>query len=178
MVMNKVLKQDFFNRDTKVVASELIGKYLVRKIGKKEEARMITETEAYEGFEDTASHAFKGKTKRTEIMFGPAGYFYIYLCYGMYYLLNISTREVGYPAAVLVRGVDGINGPGKLTRLLNIDKKLNGRKSEKGTGLWIEDRGVKIPKSKIKRIPRVGVNYAGKLWAGKKLRFVLEKNGK
>src|SRR5438067_1466790 len=115
--MRKVLTSAFFERDTKTVAKELIGKFLVRKINKKVVAVMITETEAYEGFKDKASHAFKGRTKRTEIMFGQPGYFYVYLCYGMYYLMNISTRESGFPAAVLIRGVEGADGPGKLTRM-------------------------------------------------------------
>jgi DNA-3-methyladenine glycosylase len=173
--MRKVLTQEFFNRDTKLVAQELIGKYLVRKDGGKEVALMITETEAYDGLKDKASHAFKGLTPRTQVMFGPPGYFYIYLCYGIYYLLNISTREHGLPAAVLIRGVEGANGPGKLTRLLNINKTLNGHKAVKPTGLWVEDRGIIIPKNKIKKTPRIGVHYAGELWASKKLRYVLEK---
>jgi DNA-3-methyladenine glycosylase len=173
--MRKVLTQEFFNRDTKIVAQELIGKFLVRKEDGKESAFMITETEAYEGLKDRASHAFKGLTKRTEIMFGPPGYFYIYLCYGLYYLLNVSTREKGLPAAVLIRGVLGANGPGKLTRLLNINKDLNGHKAARSTGLWIEDRGTMIPKKNIKRTPRVGVHYAGELWANKKLRYIWDK---
>jgi DNA-3-methyladenine glycosylase len=173
--MSKVLDQKFFNRNTKLVARELIGKFLVRKIGNEVIRSMITETEAYDGFQDQASHAFKGKTKRTEVMFGPAGYFYIYLCYGMYYLMNISTREVGHPAAVLIRGVEGADGPGKLTRMLKIDKKLSSKKAEKISGLWIEDGGVKVPKNKIISTRRVGINYAGDIWKNKKLRFVLKK---
>lgn len=172
--MRKVLKQEFFDRDTKIVARELIGKFLVRKIGKKEVAVMITETEAYDGFKDRASHAFRGRTPRTETMFGPAGHFYIYLCYGMYYLLNISTREAGHPAAVLIRGVETANGPGKLTRMLSIDKKLSGMKAKKSTGLWLEDRGIVIKKNKIKRTPRIGIHYAGEEWINKKWRYVLE----
>jgi DNA-3-methyladenine glycosylase len=172
--MRKVLRQDFFDRDTREVAQDLIGKFLVRKMGGKKVALMITETEAYAGFKDRASHAFRGKTKRTEVMFGPAGFFYIYLCYGMYYLMNISTHKKDFPAAVLIRGVEGADGPGKLTRLLKIDKSLSGKKVDPKNGLWLEDRGIKIPKNKIKKTPRIGVQYAGKHWASRKLRFVLK----
>ena len=170
--MNKVLGKEFFNRDTKTVAEDLIGKFLVRKISGKTISAMITETEAYDGFEDKASHASKGKTKRTEIMYGHPGHFYIYLCYGMYYMLNISTREHGYPAAVLIRGVEGAEGPGKLTRFLKIERKLNGKVARKSSGLWVEDRGGK--RLKIKKTPRIGVDYAGPVWTAKKWRFVLE----
>ncbi|MBI2048234.1 MAG: DNA-3-methyladenine glycosylase, partial [Parcubacteria group bacterium] len=93
---------------------------------------MITETESYDGSQDRASHAHKGKTPRTEIMFGPAGHFYIYLCYGMYYMLNVVVGPKEYPAAVLIRSaklwtsdVQSLDGPGKLTKFLKIDKKLN-----------------------------------------------------
>lgn len=170
--MRKILKKDFFNRDTKIVARELIGKYLVRKINGKEIAAMIMETEAYDGFEDKASHAHKGMTPRTQIMFGHPGHFYVYLCYGMYYMLNISTREHGYPAAVLIRGIIGHDGPGKLTRFLKIDKKLNAKATEKSSGLWVENRGEKP--QKIKTAPRIGINYAGPVWTVKKWRFVIK----
>src|SRR3954469_11003653 len=103
--MKKVLSNTFFDRDTATVAQELLGTFLVRKIGRKEIAAMITETEAYDGPHDLASHASKGKTQRTEIMFGHPGNFYIYLVYGMHEMLNIVTREHGYPAAVLIRGI-------------------------------------------------------------------------
>ena len=171
--MRKVLEKEFFNRDTKTVARELLGKFLVRKIGSKEVAKMITETEAYNGPKDQASHAFRGLTKRNQVMFGLPGYLYIYLCYGMYYMLNISTREAGFPAGVLIRGVEGFNGPGKLTRFFKIDKKSYGKQAEKSYGLWFEDRGIRIPKNKIKNTPRIGVNYAGPIWSAKKLRFTL-----
>lgn len=136
---------------------------------------MITETEAYDGFYDKASHAYKGKTKRTEVMFGNPGNFYVYLCYGMYFMLNIVTREHGYPAAVLVRGAKSedefINGPGKLTKFLKINKKFNGKKSSFLAGLWIEDRGIKFKGKEIKKTARIGVNYARPVWSQKKLRF-------
>src|SRR5438477_265913 len=103
--MKKILPADFFNRDTDQVAQELLGKFLVRKIQGKETSAIITEVEAYDGQSDLASHASKGKTKRTEVMFGKPGIFYVYLCYGIHHMLNIVTREHGYPAAVLIRAV-------------------------------------------------------------------------
>ena len=104
--MKKPLSQSFFNRHVLKVAYELIGCYLVRKIENKIERYMITETEAYDGLEDLACHASKGRTKRTEIMFGPAGHAYIYFVYGIHWMLNITTGPVDYPAAVLIRGID------------------------------------------------------------------------
>ncbi|MBI2108749.1 MAG: DNA-3-methyladenine glycosylase [Parcubacteria group bacterium] len=191
--MRKILKQEFFNRNASIVARDLLGKFLVRKMGRKEIVLMITETEAYDGSHDKASHAHKGKTARTEIMFGPAGHLYIYLCYGMYYMLNVVTGPKEYPAAVLIRAaklwtsdvqsLDGApikdwraslcDGPGKLTKFLKIDKKLNALRASPKAGLWFEDRGVKIKKRDIKKTPRVGVGYAGPVWSKKKMRFVL-----
>lgn len=102
--MRKRLGRKFFERKTLMVARDLLGKVLVRKIGNRLVSALITETEAYCGPEDLASHASKGKTPRTTVMFGPAGYSYIYLIYGMYHCLNIVTDKDGYPAAVLIRG--------------------------------------------------------------------------
>lgn len=173
-LMKKVLKESFFNQPAKLVAKELLGKFLVRKIHGKEIAVMITETEAYDGPRDLASHARNGKTKRTEIMFGSAGNFYVYLVYGMHQMVNVVTGPKGYPAAVLIRGVLRHNGPGKVTKFLYIDRSLNGKMAGAATGFWFEDRGVLIPESKIKALPRVGVAYAGPVWSAKKLRFVLQ----
>jgi len=197
-----ILKQKFFNRPTLKVAEDLLGKFLVRKIGNRERALMITEVEAYDGPHDKASHAHKGRTKRAEVMFGEAGRWYVYLVYGMHYMLNIVTGPKNYPAAILIRGaircsqgrsltwsrsvLDQVKGPGKLTKFLKIDKKFNGKIAEspspracgasvsrRKTGLWLEDRGIKINKENIKRTPRIGVNYAGKIWANKPYRFFL-----
>ena len=106
-------------------------------------------------------------------MFGHPGNLYVYLIYGMYDMLNVVTREHGYPAAVLIRGIKGYDGPGKVTRFLQINRDFNGKMAEKSTGLWFEDREVKISEHKIKKSPRIGVPYAGPLWADKKLRFYL-----
>ncbi|OGC05622.1 hypothetical protein A2230_01185 [candidate division WOR-1 bacterium RIFOXYA2_FULL_36_21] len=168
----KILKKDFFGRKTLPVCKELIGKFLVRRYKEKESAWMITEIEAYDGPHDKACHAFKGKTDRTKTMFGDAGVFYVYLVYGLYHMLNIVTDKKDYPSAILIRGVEGITGPGRVTKHLKIDKKLNGKKAIPANGLWIEDRGIKISKKYIKRTPRIGVNYA-KEWAEKPYRFIL-----
>ena len=172
--MRKVLTQKFFKRPTTKVAEDLLGKFLVRKIGGKEIALQIFETEAYDGPHDRASHAHKGKTARTEVMFGQAGYLYIYLCYGMYFMLNVVTGPKDYPAAVLIRGVGEFNGPGKLTKVLKITKKLNALRALPETGLWFEDRGVKIKKSDIRKTSRIGVEYAGPIWSKKPYRFLYE----
>ncbi len=171
--MKKVLGKNFFERETLIVACELLGKYLVRRIQGKDVALMITEVEAYDGFEDRASHAHKGETTRSAVMFGEAGRWYVYLVYGMYEMLNIVTGAHGYPAAVLIRGVDGIDGPGRLTKFLRITRTHHGKHSTRANALWIEDRGVVIPKQKIKKTARIGVDYAG-TWAKKKYRFVMK----
>ncbi|HZZ99124.1 MAG TPA: DNA-3-methyladenine glycosylase [Candidatus Paceibacterota bacterium] len=169
------LNREFFNRSTLVVARELIGKYLVRNINGELVAGQILETEAYHGHDDRASHAWRGRTPRTEVMFGPPGHAYVYLIYGMYHCMNISTGPEGFPAAVLIRSLDlpGANGPGRLCRLLNIDRTLVGTDVIDGEELWIEDRGLVVPKSKIERTPRIGIDYAGP-YKDKPWRFVLE----
>ena len=172
--MKKILTKNFFNRPAPVVAQDLLGKYLVRKHGRTEAALMITETEAYEGWRDKASHASRGKTARNEPMFGGAGVFYVYLCYGMHWMLNVVTGEEGYPAAVLIRGVREEAGPGRLTKRLAIDRKFNKKPASPKTGLWFEDRGVEISRRDIQKTPRIGVAYAGEKWAAKKWRFVLK----
>lgn len=175
MFMRKVLTRAFFNRPTTVVAQELLGTYLVRRIGDREVALMITETEAYDGFRDRASHAARGMTKRNAVMFGHSGIWYVYLIYGMYEMLNIVTREKGYPAAVLIRGVEGYPGPGKLTKALRIQRTMNKKPATRKSGLWIEERGEAIAPKYIRRLSRVGVDYAGDYWRKKKWRFVLTK---
>ncbi len=154
------------------VGQELLGKYLVRQVGGVVDARMIVETEAYDGPNDKACHAYKGRTPRTDVMFGEAGHWYVYFVYGMHHMLNIVTGPVGYPAAVLIRGVEKINGPGRITKHLSIYKDLNTKKAVRESGLWIEDRGVIIDPARILRTPRIGVAYAGE-WAQKPYRFVV-----
>ena len=172
--MKIVLKQSFFARPAPDVAPDLLGKFLVRSIEGREVAHMITETEAYEGLDDRASHASGGRTKRTEVMFGEPGYWYVYLIYGMYDMLNIVTAEIGHPSAVLIRGLNGINGPGRLTKQLNITREYNAVAASPNTGLWIEDRGVVVSAQEIVKSARIGVDYAGPEWAAKEWRFVYE----
>lgn len=159
---------EFFNRPTLRVARELLGKYLVRKIGAREVVRKITEVEAYIGFRDKASHASRGRTPRNGVMFEKAGVWYVYFTYGMHWMLNIVTEREGYPAAVLIRGVERIGGPAKVTKFFKIGKSFNSKAAGRRTGLWIEDSGVKIRPNAISRSKRVGVDYAGssrhKLW--------------
>ena len=168
--MSKVLSKNFFNRPTLKVARELLGKFLVRKIGRKKIEGMITEVEAYVGLKDKASHTSRGKTERNKVMFGKAGYWYVYFTYGMHWILNIVTERENYPAAILIRRVKGVNGPGRLTKFFKIDKIFNSKPANKITGLWIEDRGIKISPRLIKRGKRIGVDYAGE-WKDRLWRF-------
>lgn len=171
--MQRALAPAFYRRRATIVAPELLGKFLVVAHAEKRQAYMITETEAYEGPDDRASHAFRGRTNRTAVMYGPPGRWYVYFIYGMYEMLNIVTGPIEMPHAVLIRGVEGYAGPGKLTRGLGIDRQINGKRAERMTGVWIEDRGVKVPRRGIRRTPRIGVEYAGE-WAKKPWRFVLK----
>lgn len=174
--MVEMVNRSFFQKPTLGVAAHLIGKRLVRKYRSRLIKGVITETEAYRGPNDKASHASRGRTKRTEVMFGEPGTIYVYLIYGMYYCLNIVTEKKGYPAAVLIRGVriknQELSGPGKLCQYFHINKTLNHKPLGRKTGLWIKD-GIKIPKRQIKTAPRIGVNYAGK-WAKKPWRFYVK----
>lgn len=172
--MRKVLGPSFFARPAPVVARELLGKFLVRRVRGRELAGMITETEAYEGLDDLASHASRGRTPRTEVMFGESGRWYVYLIYGMYSMLNIVTGPNGHPSAVLIRGTDMVSGPGRLTRALAVTKTENANRATKETGLWIEDRGTRVPSRRIRNTPRIGVAYAGEHWAAKPWRFVYD----
>jgi DNA-3-methyladenine glycosylase len=141
-----IAKQSFFNRSTPKIAHDLIGCVLVHKNGRTIRRLMITETEAYDGSKDKASHASRGKTKRNEIMFRSAGHIYVYFTYGMHWMLNIVTGPEDYPAAVLIRGgIDcdtkmPVNGPARLTKKLGIDGRLNGKRLGRASGLWIEMR--------------------------------------
>ena len=177
----KILEAEFFRRRAPVVAKELLGKFLVRKIGRHEQALMITEVEAYAGKDDMSSHAANGITERNKVMFGPPGRWYVYFIYGMYHCLNIVTEKDGQAGAVLIRGLEGISGPGKLCRDLKIDKRLYGKLAAKSSGLWVEERGIRIQDTenrrqdigyRVRKTARVNVGGHGK--AQKRLwRFVL-----
>jgi len=165
------LPLDFFIRDVLDVAPALIGKLLVRQFGDgRIERYRITETEAYRGLEDLACHASKGRTSRTEVMFWQGGTVYIYLIYGQYWLLNMVTGEEGDASAVLIRGIEGFSGPGRLGRELQLDRSFYGESLINSERIWVEDAG---PVSGIKTSKRIGIEYAGEKWAGKLWRFFL-----
>jgi DNA-3-methyladenine glycosylase len=168
------LAPEFFNRPAQQVARDLLGKRLVRRMGDRIVGAAVVEAEAYVGPHDLACHAARGRTRRTEVMFGPPGTLYVYFIYGMHWMLNVVTGEAGYAAAVLIRGVEGAIGPGRLTSALNITGELNGLPAAPQHGLWFEDAGVRVPPSRVIRTPRVGIDYAGPVWSAKKLRFVLK----
>jgi DNA-3-methyladenine glycosylase len=173
--MNKVVGPEFFQTRNAVSAAPwLLGKLLVRTRGDGEVSRhIITETEAYNGEEDLACHASKGRTTRTDVLYRLGGIWYVYLCYGMHEMLNLVVGPEGIPAAVLIRGVQDISGPGRLTKKLAIGRALNGKPADETSGLHIEDDGVVVPKKWIQVSPRIGVDYAGVIWAAKPWRFIL-----
>ena len=128
---------------------------------------MIIEVEAYDGESDLACHARFGRTPRTEVMYGAGGAWYVYLCYGVHEMLNLVVGPKDWPSAVLIRALAGVEGPGRLTRRLGIDRQLNGKSAVRESGLWIEDRGVRVPRSLVRTTPRIGVDYSGPIWATK-----------
>lgn len=178
------LNKQFYLQSTEQVAQQLLGKFLIRRIGQHKIEAQIVETEAYIGPQDKASHASKGKTPRTQIMFGPPGQAYIYLIYGMYYCFNIVTEKQDYPAAVLIRAVQPvkkekpelINGPGKLCRYLKINKTLNNKNLITSKKIWLEDRNINIKSSQIVKTQRIGIDYSGPYWSKRKLRFYIKNN--
>lgn len=168
-----MLAANFYARDAKTVAKDVLGKHLVVANGDALKRGRIVETEAYLGQEDLACHASKGRTKRTEVIFGPPGHAYVYLIYGMYDLFNLVTDKVGSAHAVLIRAVEPLeglegktDGPGKLTRTLGITRAHN-KLSLCGPEIWLEDGPA--PKN-IKTTPRIGIDYA-KEWKDAPLRF-------
>ena len=172
----KILSRRYFARPTVQVARSLIGQYLVRVIDGRILAGKIVEVEAYVGSEDKACHASKGRTQRTEVLFGPPGVAYVYLIYGMYHCLNVVTEREEFPSAVLIRAIeiDGelIDGPGRLGRTLQIDRRLNRADLTTGESLWFEDRGALVTRGDVGAHPRIGVDYAGE-WVKKLWRFRL-----
>ncbi len=164
------LPPEFFVRPTLTVAREMVGAVLCVEQGDDVVCDVITEVEAYNGFQDKANHASRGRTKRTEPMFKEGGHIYIYLIYGMYWMLNVVTGEENYPAAVLIRKTERFNGPGILTRELGITKSVNGERLGQESGVWIE-KGTDASKI-VKQGPRIGVGYAGE-WTEKPYRFYI-----
>ena len=164
------LGQDFFSRDVLEVAPDLLGKVLMRRFDNgKLFTSQITEVEAYRGEEDKACHASKGRTSRTEIMYHPGGSVYVYLIYGMYWMLNFVTGDRNEPQAVLIRGLNDITGPGRITRILEIGSDFYGEDLAGSERLWIEDAGQQVA---MQAGPRIGIDYAGEPWKAQPWRYV------
>ena len=181
-----ILSRDFYDRPTLQIARDLIGARLVRILEGKKLVSLITETEAYISERDLACHAKAGLTPRTAAMYGEPGHAYVYFTYGNHWMLNVVTEREGFPAAVLIRAIQPIEGvevmmkrrngrdmfgPGKLTQALGIDKALNSADlTGTASGLWIE-AGVKVPNSLVTKSPRVGLNNTPEPWLSKPWRF-------
>ena len=181
----KLLSSDFFSQKTEKIAVDLLGKVLVRRVGNKEISGIIIETEAYLGTQDKACHSHKGLTPRTKVMFGPAGRWYVYLVYGMYYCLNLVTEPEGNPCAVLIRALKPISGvppsiktdgPGKLCKALRVNGAFNKKEADNlNSGLYLQDQDISLLPREIKKAKRIGVDYAGERWKNRLLRFYTEK---
>jgi len=174
------LNRAFYDRNTVIVARELLGKYLVHQSDGQERIGRIVEDEAYLGSHDLAAHSSKGLTQRTKVMFGPPGHAYVYLIYGMYYCMNVVTEQEGHASAVLLRAVEPVKnidgrtqGPGLLCKAMGIDKRLNGHDLV-SDDFYIADPPEEEPLTIVKR-PRVGVAYA-KHWQNRLLRFYIKGN--
>lgn len=162
------LPYEFYHRPCLEVARDLVGKVLVHN----EQRLRISETESYCGENDTACHAHKGRTKRTEVLYADAGTIYVYLCYGVHWLLNIITGDVDDPQGVLIRACVDAEGPGKLTKKLGITGSLNRKSAVTSDELWIEDDGFRCD---IELDKRVGIGYASQEDQDKLWRFKLKK---
>ncbi|HKM93990.1 MAG TPA: DNA-3-methyladenine glycosylase [Prolixibacteraceae bacterium] len=164
------LGKEFFLGDAVEVAQNLIGKTVVRRFDNGQELRcIITETEAYRGEDDLACHASKGRTPRTDVMYHSGGVVYVYLIYGMYWMLNFVTSEQDFPAAVLIRGLGGINGPGRVGKTLQLDRSFYGENLCSSSRIWVDNEGNSPI---ISSSTRIGIDYAG-LWAKKPWRFII-----
>ncbi len=179
--MKKLPKTFYTRHDVVKISKELLGKVLCTNIDGLLTKAIITETEAYAGTTDKASHAYGGRrTPRTEVMFAEGGCAYIYLCYGMHSLFNVVTSEKGIPHAVLIRAAqplagteimlqrsgkkritpDMLQGPGKVAKALGLHFSLTGT-NLLGNKIWIEDHNIKITEKNISSTPRIGIDYAG-----------------
>ena len=169
--MGDRLGRDFYRQDVLDVAPGLLGKQLVRiQPDGNRSIYTITETEAYRGGDDRACHASKGRTPRTEVMFGDGGHLYVYLIYGMYWMLNVVTGSQEVPQAVLFRGLQQASGPGRLTRLIGVDKGYYGEDLVNSDRIWIEESGFRPAYTTE---PRVGIDYAGDPWKDMPWRFLI-----
>lgn len=171
--MESRLSPGFFQRNVLEVAPELLGKVLVRQFENGQIKRyVITEVEAYSGNGDLACHASKGKTPRTEVMFREGGLIYVYLVYGIHWLLNIVTGKEGDASAVLIRGIEEVSGPGRVGKALQLDKSLYGENLFTSNRIWIENSEEKV---EFTTSPRIGIQYAGEPWVSLPWRFLLKK---
>jgi DNA-3-methyladenine glycosylase len=167
------LQREFYTRDVLDVAPDMLGKILiVAPPGSPELGFMITEVEAYRGIEDKACHASKGRTIRTEIMFHEGGKIYVYFVYGMYWMLNMVTGKEDDPQAVLIRGIEGISGPGRVSRELCIDGSFYGEDLTVSERIRVADSGKQ---ASFITGPRIGIDYAGEPWKSKPWRYMIKK---
>ena len=164
------LGKDFFARPCLEVAEDLVGKVLCHETEQGILCLRISQTEAYCGEQDTACHAHKGRTPRTEVMYAEAGTLYIYLCYGMHWLMNIVTGEKEQPEAVLIRACVDAPGPGKLTKAMQITGQSN-RTSVLSGKIWVADDGYTC---RVKKAPRVGIGFATPEDQVKPWRFIMQ----
>ena len=162
------LSYDFFHRHALEVAPDLVGKLLVHG----DRYLRISETEAYCGVTDTACHAHKGRTKRTEVLYADAGTIYIYLCYGMHWLMNVITGDIDDPQGVLIRACVEADGPGKLTKKLGITGDLNRGSVVDSRELWIADDGFRCT---VRTAKRVGIGYASQEDQDRLWRFTIQQ---
>lgn len=169
---NMILSKDFFERDRLEVAPELIGKLLVCRSENGIIRQRITETEAYGTAEDTACHAHRGRTPRNEVLFMEGGLVYVYLCYGVHWLLNVITGEAESPQGVLIRACENAEGPGRLTKAAGINGSFNRMYFCEESGIWFEDDGFECD---IKTDKRVGIGYASQEDQDRQWRFIMDK---
>lgn len=162
------LGTDILSMDARKMAPFLLGKFLCRRVDGAVLKYRITETECYCGEKDTACHAHHGKTERTKVLYEKGGIAYVYLCYGIHSLFNVVSGREGYPEAVLIRGVEGYDGPGRLTKAMHIDRTLNGIDMTLSEELWLEDDGTQFSYVRGKRI---GIDYATKRYRDVLWRF-------
>jgi DNA-3-methyladenine glycosylase len=171
MVPGNRLTKEFFIRDVLVVAPEMIGKNMVIRSADGTYGRFrITEVEAYRGAEDKACHACKGRTQRTEIMFHEGGRLYVYLVYGMYWMLNVVTSQENIPQAVLIRGVQNFYGPGRITKSFGIDRTFYGEDLDISERIWFEESGIAPV---VNTGHRIGIDYAGIFWKTRPWRYYI-----
>ena len=169
--MDNRLTKDFFACDSVELAQKLLGKTLCVQHGNEVIRKTITETEAYSE-NDTACHGNRGRTKRNDPMFCVGGTVYVYLCYGIHEMLNVAAGAEGESKAVLIRGTDGAAGPGKVTKLLNINRSYNYEFIPTSNRIWIED-APEVDEDKLQKLKRVGIGYAAPADQNRLWRFVV-----